>query len=244
MREEIAEVVDRVLTYGLALLDQGDRPEVNLATAQAELKRRLLPDASARHLADYGAESDEGIKATLALAPGAGRVSAVPLSQTPSRGGPAFLGIRFALVCWLDEIVGGLPVWQADWASHRLEPVLYGSNDGAAKFWEQARLAENRASIDGLEGYLLCVMLGFRGNLRGRPDQVRGWAAMAQQRITKNQRQEWPYPNELEPPSNVAPRTAAAGFHRMLIVAGLVLTLLVPLAAMATVKFLGLGTPP
>jgi type VI secretion system protein ImpK len=50
-------------------------------------------------------------------------------------------------------------------------------------FWEQARLAEGRPHIDALEAYYLCVMLGFRGQYLGKPQDLQQWRQRVQARL-------------------------------------------------------------
>ena len=79
------------------------------------------------------------------------------------------LDIRYALVCWLDELFILDPAWGTQWNEHKLEVALFGTNDRAWKFWEKARRPLTRTDSDVLEVYYLCVMLGFRGELRDDP---------------------------------------------------------------------------
>src|SRR5262249_62306200 len=110
--------------------------------------------------------------------------------ESAMRRDEAFLGIRYALVCWLDEIFILDSPWASEWNERKLEEGLYGTNDRAWKFWEQARKAEARPGTDALEVYYLCVVLGFRGDLRNAPERLAGWRNTIESRIAKGQGQE------------------------------------------------------
>jgi type VI secretion system protein ImpK len=95
--------------------------------------------------------------------------------QVDSLGQPddEYLGIRYALVCWLDELFIIDSPWQSDWAAKALEPALYHTRSRASTFWEQASKASARSDRAALEVYTLCVLLGFRGELRENLRELR-----------------------------------------------------------------------
>jgi type VI secretion system protein ImpK len=211
MQESIAHLVHPVFSYGLQLkerLDRGDSPTFEIE--QAALKGLLLSEIEARRWADFGGDADTQ-------------------SEGRARGSQQFFGIRYALVCWLDELFIMNSSWSARWNERKLEVALYGTNDRAWKFWEQARLAESRGGADAVDVYFLCVMLGFRGELREEPERLQAWVAATRSQVMRSHLQEWPYPPELEPPSSVPPLDGTEKFRRMLVVAGVVLLVLVPL---------------
>src|SRR5205823_4923639 len=117
----------------------------------------------------------------------------------------AELEIRYALVCWLDELFVVDSPWGAAWNEHKLEVAMFGTNDRAWKFWEKARKAAGRSEVDVLEVYYLCVMLGFRGELRGEPEKLTAWAAVTRAQLEEAAKQAWTPPPELDPPSDVPP---------------------------------------
>src|SRR4051812_38795940 len=132
MRAEIARIVHPVVAYAVNLrrrLLAGQDPP--LATEQAALLGLLQGEREARRLVEFGGED-----------PQSGDVS---FGEHPS--GP-FLGARYALVCWLDEIFILDSPWGRVWNEHKLEVRLYSSNDRAWRFWEQARLAADRDGMD------------------------------------------------------------------------------------------------
>ena len=91
MRDDIANLVYPVFRHGLRLkerLRRGERP--NLQTEQAALKG-LLGSATQSH--PWGSDGAPITQANASMAPG--------------RGGGPFLGIRYALTCWLDDTDAG-----------------------------------------------------------------------------------------------------------------------------------------
>src|SRR6185312_5642130 len=124
----------------------------------------------------------------------------------------SFLGIRYALVCWLDELFTSDRIWQAAWNERKLEVELYGSNDRAWKFWQQAALAQARPAADALEAAYLCVTLGFRGKLRDQADRLEPWIAAARLRLGKVDELSWAYAAEPEPATDVPPLHGRAQF--------------------------------
>jgi type VI secretion system protein ImpK len=216
MRDEIANLVYPVLDHGMGLKDRLERglsPDFELE--QMELKRLLGSEGDARRLSDYGGESVIG--------------HSVGVARSAQRGSDAFLGIRYALVCWLDELFVLDSAWSTEWNERKLEVALYGTNDRAWKFWEQARRAETQPGGDALEVFFLCVMLGFRGDLREDATKLQAWVAGTQIRVAKSQAQEWQVPPELQPPTNVPPLRGRDRLQRMVLIVGLVLLIVIPL---------------
>lgn len=216
MRDELANSVHPVFVHGLRLKERltGGEP-VNLASEQATLKSLLLSEGEARRCADFGGDD----AAFIGMARG---------QVNPDY----FLGVRYGLVCWLDELFIHHTPWSKAWNEARLEPALYGLNEGTTRFWQQARLAEQRPGADALEGYYLCVMLGFRGELREFHDRLRAWADPALKRIGREQNKDWAMPVELEPPVNAPPLYGQERLRRMvqLLITTGVMALLVLLA--------------
>lgn len=218
MNEQLANLVHPVLRYGLRLKDRLLRGEtMTLDTEQTNLKALLLTELEAEQVPDFGGE-------------------ALPerAEEEPAARSDSFLGVRYALTCWLDELFIINSPWEQEWTERKLESVLYGTNDRAWRFWQQARLAENRPSTDALEVFYLCVMLGFRGQLRESPDQLRSWCSGVLRRLTV--RGDWPGPPDLEPPTQVPPLHGATRFRHALYFASMVILLLIPLAAFLLVQ--------
>lgn len=121
------------------------------------------------------------------------------IETIPAAGGP-FLGVRYALTCWLDEML----TQQGAWPKQGLERRLVGTDLGPWKFWEQALRAEQHKQNEALEGYFLCVALGFRGVLGDTPTRLEEWFGKVRTRL--GQAAPWWQP----PPAFVLPEAAAA----------------------------------
>jgi type VI secretion system protein ImpK len=230
MKEEIANVVHPVFQYGLRLKERLGRAEgadLDMLTEQSNLKGLLLSDLEAKRFTDYGGDKTSDHSSAGRSLDGGRRSSA-----------DMFLGIRYALVCWLDEIFIADSPWSEEWKEHTLEQSLYSSRERAWWFWEQARKAEARPGGDALEVCYLCVMLGFRGELRHDPDKLQGWIAASQTRIARGQEKEMAGPAETEPPVNVPPRYGQDRFQRMVLWAALLVLVMIPVMAFVLVKAL------
>lgn len=223
MQDDIANLVHPILAHGLALRDRLEAGEnLNIEVEQATLKAMLLTEPEAQRWLDYGPDTNRGRSRT-----GEG--------DAPDR---SFLGIRFALVCWLDELFILYSPWERVWNERKLEVSLYGTNDRAWKFWEQATLAESRANTSALEVFHLCVVLGFRGELIEQPDQLAQWLSATQARLLQDQKP-WTAPPELEPPTFVPPLRGRDRLQRMVLACGFMFLLLVPFLAFLLVRRLG-----
>jgi type VI secretion system protein ImpK len=223
MREELANVVYPVLSYGLRLKDRLDRgDELNLYEEQVALKKRLLGDSEARRWPDFGGQA----------------ISEADLGRAGALSN-VFLGCRFALACWLDDLFIFESPWGDSWKEHSMEFALYQTRDRAYIFWEQVRLAESRMESDALEVFYLCVMLGFRGELRDKPDKVRAWRDSAEAQISRQQPRNWPGPQEQQPATNVPPLRGRERLRTILMILAVVLGLLVPVGAFLVVNQLG-----
>jgi len=222
MQEEIAELVYPIFNQGLRLkerLEEGE--ELDLEKEQAHLKGQLLTDTEARRWGDFGGDLDADNQANGAAA------------------AEQFFGIRYALVCWLDELFILDSPWSVAWNERKLEGALYGTNDRAWRFWEQAKKAERRSSRDALEVFFLCVMLGFRGEYGEDPTALDNWVSAARAHISRGLAANWPYPPELEPPINVPPRHGRVQLENMVIRGGVLLLLLIPFLVAFLIHQLG-----
>src|SRR5438105_1003176 len=111
MREEIGNLVHKIISAGLDLkdrLDHGEQPD--LEKEQAKLKG-LLGDAEGRRHVEFAGETvpDNSLLG--------GRSSA----SSGRSASDYFLGIRYALVCWLDEIFIVDSPWSREWTEESLE---------------------------------------------------------------------------------------------------------------------------
>jgi type VI secretion system protein ImpK len=230
MQPLLSEVVHAVLHRGLDLkkrLDEGASLELDVE--QAILKDLLLAESETARIPEYGPDRDRP-RGTLA------RTSSERVESSQSD----FLGLRYALVCWLDELFTlDDSDWSAEWNEQKLEVELYGSNDRAWRFWEQAHLAQSREMDDALEVFFLCVMLGFRGDLRNHDQQLRGWAAAARHRLGQVHEIQWPFASQLNVPLPARPLRGRRRLRTMLMVASLAVMAVVPSVAFLLIWRLG-----
>ncbi|HMP01260.1 MAG TPA: DotU family type IV/VI secretion system protein [Gemmatales bacterium] len=216
MRQEIADLVYPVITYALSLkerLELGERPDMEME--QGALKGRIDNTLDARRLVDYAGETSAGYDQSMMTQAGG------------SSRRDQFLGIRYALACWLDEIFILDPIWGSEWNERKFETALFGTNMRATEFWTQARRAETRTTTDALEVFFLCVMLGFRGELRERPDEMQRWVSVTQNRINKAQAKEYAGCQAREFDGNATPRHGLERARRMLKIVGAGVILLI-----------------
>jgi type VI secretion system protein ImpK len=208
MRPDLAHQTLQVLLHGLDLREKvraGARPSVN--QEQAKFKSLL------------GASNAPAPWGTAAHDPNS--------SLSPDRaggGGGEFLGIRYALTCWLDELL--IDAGWREWDNAKLELALYRTNVRYHNFWQQDRLGEAiPEAADAKEAFLLCVLLGFRGEMADTPDALKEWVTAAKGRVTRQMGKEPPAPPEQPPVTDVPPLTgiqAFKGMTRWLLLGGLV----------------------
>lgn len=225
MQDNVTNLVDRVLTQGLDLHQRiNDGYEPDLDTEQAIIKDLLLVDA------DPAATAHDG------LAPAAaGPLADASTGQNGRNPKERFLGVRYALVCWLDELFTCDSPWASKWNEQKLEVELYGTNDRAWKFWEQARYAQARPTNEALEAFYLCVMLGFRGKLRDQPEELHTWIANAKHRLGTVEPKSWPLAEKFEVPTYIPPLRGHQRLRRMVMAGWMVALCLIPFAAFVAV---------
>jgi type VI secretion system protein ImpK len=194
VRDDMANQVYDVMLHGLKLRERvaaGERP--HLGTEQAKLKSML---GSASSPPPWGSESDPN------------------KSVGAEHAAREFLGIRYALTCWLDELL--IDAGWREWDEHKLESALYRTNIRYSNFWSQARLAEAVPSAaDAQEVFLLCVLLGFRGEMAETPDRLREWVQTTRSRVTRHLGKELPPLPEKAPVTDVPPLLGIEGYRRM-----------------------------
>ncbi len=210
MREEIADKVYPTLEYGLKLRERLQRGDrLEMDQEQARLRGLLQTSQAAMHWPDYGGDGDQ------------------------------FLGMRYALTCWLDEIFILGSRWSAEWNERSLEVALYQMRNRSFAFWDQARIAEARSEMDALEVFYLCVMLGFRGDYRERPQELLEWRDNVEAQIGQRRAARWPgQPPELPPVTNVPPLLGQQRLRTSLLVLGAVVGLLIPIVTFSLVTIL------
>jgi type VI secretion system protein ImpK len=125
--------------------------------------------------------------------------------RLPDYGGDAgFLGVRYALTCWIDELFIVYSRWGDQWNKRKLEVTLYGgTSERAWRFWKQADVARSRTGGDALEVFFLCVMLGFRGQYSGDQAKIQSWVDAVRAQVSRGG--EWTAPPDLGMRTNVSP---------------------------------------
>jgi type VI secretion system protein ImpK len=146
-----------------------------------------------------------------------------------SRSRVNFLGIRYALACWVDEIFIADSPWKDDWNANKVETTLYGMNERATEFWRQAQRAQSRPTRDALEVYYLCAMLGFRGEMIDRPAEMQTWRDSVENQITQAEGREYQPPPGLSVNPNVRPLRGAQAMQKWFMIATVIGLLLIPL---------------
>jgi type VI secretion system protein ImpK len=209
MRAEIARLVHPVIAYGLHLKERLGRGEgPDLTTEMTALRGLMLSEEQARQWPDFGGD-----------------------------GTGHFLGVRYALACWLDEIFILDSPWGEAWNARKIEDALYHSNDRAWKFWEQAERAASWP--DALEVYYLCMLLGFRGIHKDNPAKLaeyrHSWEGLFQHLQQKGPE----LPPDSRPPMNVRPMHGRERFQKMVLAWAVALLVLVPVVAALVVLKLG-----
>ncbi len=198
MRSEFAQRVYPVLLKGLELKDRvlrGERPK--LLTTQSAFKQLLGSEG----VPPWGSGSD--------------------MTRTHTNPADIFLGMRYPLATWLDEIFCELGTFeslnQGGWNENKLELSLFTTQLRDSLFWRQADHGESlpEGSSDAMETFLLCVLLGFRGEKAREPERLREWVSSVRNRITKTLSQEPPPVAETVPSENVPPLNSKVGYERM-----------------------------
>jgi type VI secretion system protein ImpK len=146
-----------------------------------------------------------------------------------------FLGIRYALACWLDDIFILDSVWKEQWNAHKMEFALYKLGIRYTEFWDQAQRSQTRPTPDALEVYYLCVMLGFRGKMSEKPIELNAWRDTMQTQITEEEKRRYvaPQPVAVLPTVNrilEGERQAQKWLKRLTIVGAVALAVVAALA--------------
>ncbi len=148
-----------------------------------------------------------------------------------------FLGIRYPLACWVDEIFCLDSPWADRWNEAKLEAGLYGTNDRAWKFWQQAAIIEAHGDFKLMQAFFGAVMLGFKGMLADEPMKLIEWSAAMREKMCRIQPLEFPEELEPDPPTIVPPHYALLHHRRMLKICGLTLLAVIPALFFLLVRF-------
>jgi type VI secretion system protein ImpK len=158
-------------------------------------------------------------------------------------GDGTFLGARYALACWVDElfIIHCQPPWADDWKERTLEYELFGTNVAANRFWEQADIVLRRPGAprtatqpgpDAIETFFLCIVLGFRGTYFDGPARVREYVEEMRPMLARPAA--WQPPRDLGVRTNAAPLVGRESLRRVVgIYGGATLVLALVLLALS-----------
>jgi type VI secretion system protein ImpK len=198
MTPQFGELVHPVIFHALDLKDRLDRGErLDLEVEQRRLMERLRSNGEVRHLIDYTGD------------------------------GTVFLGARYALSCWIDELFIVHSSWADLWKERPFEVALYGSRERAGKFWDQADLVLRRPNspraptapgLDAMETFFLCIVLGFRGRYLDIPAKVREYVEEMRPQVTRTT--PWQMPRDRGVKTNVEPLLGRANLRRVIAVYG------------------------
>jgi type VI secretion system protein ImpK len=205
MTPQFGELVHAVISYALELKDRLDHGQSpDLEVEQRKLIERLRTNGEVRHLSDYVGD------------------------------GTVFLGARYALACWIDELFIVHSEWSDLWKERPFEVALYGTRERAGKFWDQADMVLRRPSAprtpsppgpDATEAFFLCIVHGFRGRYLEDPAKVREYVEEMRPQVTKTT--PWISPRDRGVKTNVEPLLGRAKLRRVIAVYGSVLVLVV-----------------
>lgn len=209
--------VHEIVSRGLDLHERLERGEAaDFTTEHEQLRKLLWGEGEAAANPEYAGAIGIGASAS-----GAGGFDA----------NSAFLGARYALACWLDELfvlnTPWSPEWSTAWKENMMEVEVVGTGAGEAawRFWQQTKRASTRPGTDALEVYLWCVMLGFRGEPESEGIDPVKWADSTRKHIIQSRNQRFPHEAGGNPRPDVAILTGRRQVLRMLRVGVLVLAL-------------------
>jgi type VI protein secretion system component VasF len=154
---------------------------------------------------------------------------------TDYSGDGVFLGARYALACWVDElfIIHCQPPWADQWKERTLEFEIFGTSLAATRFWEQADIVLRRPNSprvsvapgpDAVEAYFLSIVLGFRGTYFDNPAKVREYVEEMRPQLTRTA--SWQSPRDLGVKTNVTPLVGRNKLRRIVGIYGGMLLLL------------------
>lgn len=139
-----------------------------------------------------------------------------------------YLGLSYALACWIDEIMTADRVVGEAWNENKLEGDLFGTNDRAWMFWRQAELAETLGRTDDLAVFFLCVQLGFTGQFRSSPEKLAAWTHRTRIQLGLVPELTLPFTHDLPPATDAAPLRGGAVLQRASYVGWAAAVLLLP----------------
>lgn len=130
------------------------------------------------------------------------------------QSGSDYLGLRYPLACWIDEVMTDDASTSGVWNENKLEGELFGTNDRAWMFWRQAQLAETLRRDEALSVFYLCVSLGFTGQHRNDPDKLAAWMHRTRISLGIVPELKLPFAGDLAPATDAPPLTGASALRR------------------------------
>ena len=204
----LANQVHEIISRGLELHERLERGEsADFDTEHDVLRKLIWAEGEAAAKREYA--GDIGI--------GASARGAAGFDPNAS-----FLGARYALACWLDELFVLNTPWASDWSNSwkenmmEVEVVGTGSGEAAWRFWQQAKKASTRPGTAALDVYLWCVMLGFRGEPEAEGIDPLKWADSTRKHIIQSRNQRFPHDAGGNPRPDVEIMTGRRQVLRML----------------------------
>lgn len=147
--------------------------------------------------------------------------------------------VRYALTCWVDELFILHSRWRERWNESKLEFQLFRSNDRASRFWEKANRALSAGDAGLVELFLLCVALGFRGDLAEDPPRLAEWTGSARRLIDVELARAWVNPPGREPRIHVPPLPARTRFTSASARLGVLALVVIPIVVLFLMLRLG-----
>jgi type VI secretion system protein ImpK len=216
MTSTFCELVHPVIASALDLKDRLDNKETpDLDAEHRRLLERLRATGDVRQQSDYAGD------------------------------GTVFLGARYALACWIDELFIVHSAWAEPWSNRPFEVALYGTRERAGKFWDQADLVLRRPNsprapiapgLDAMETFFLCIVLGFRGRYLENPRKVHEYVEEMRSQVTVTTR--WTEVPDRGVKTNVEPLLGRARVRRVLAIYG-GLAVVVAVVLLLISRFLG-----
>ena len=159
----LLDLVHSVICYGLSLRDRLEAGEALQLQAEQDKLQHLL--------AAFADDENDTAELQSAL-----DLDIADLSPSPDSESMTPASIRYLLTCWLDELFAHYSPWAQRWSMRTLQAAMYRRNRRQS-FWEEVRFAEMRSDIDVLQVAYWCVMLGFQGSWRDRPEWIEAWTS-------------------------------------------------------------------
>ena len=144
--------------------------------------------------------------------------------------------LRYAMVCAIDEFFISSTAWKDRWNERKLESKYYATNDRAWKFWRGADQALSEGDVEMVEVYLLCVMLGYRGQMSEDRQGLQDWVGKAQRLIETRRARLWSAPPSREPRTFVPPLHGRRSFESASIRLGILVLATVSLVVFLAVQ--------